>query len=222
MVNAFPEVVVWQTKDERIALLPDGRFTEGYSSVEEFSGHPGFRKVWEYKGTPATNDKSWERLECLNSSEANREEFKEEAFALEQLWAFCLRIQGKGWKLSAWHGRQPIELIPGAGNSGSGRDAGTSQYTPDCSTQEAIKEIDSWLECQDNVDRLVAMVQGRGGGFLMTMNAQPTQPQPTLSEADDYFAQYMEWAEAQNAIIELQEKARYAPTDEDIAVVEEL
>lgn len=165
MLNAFPEVVVWQTKDERISLLPSGKFTEGYSSVEEFSGHPGFRKVWEYKGTPAAEDRSWNRLEFLNSSEANREVGAKEAFALEQLWAFCLQIQRKGWKLSAQHGRQPIALIPGSGNSGAGRDAGTSRYTPDCSAAEAIEQVNSWLECQDNVDRLQAMLEGRGRDF---------------------------------------------------------
>ena len=165
MKNAFPEVAVYATKDESIRKLPNGALTEGYSSIEEFSGHPKFRVVWEYLGTPANADRSWDRLRFLNSSLSIREECQKEAYSLETLWAFCLRIQGKGWKLSVTQGRCPVELVPGSGNSGSGRDAGTSRYVPDCSSQKAIEEINSWLECQDNVDRFVEVLEGRGRDF---------------------------------------------------------
>ena len=41
-----------------------------------------------------------------------------------------------------------------------------------------------------------------------------------VNPAEDYFAEYMEWAECMNALIEQEKKARYVPTDDDIAIVD--
>ena len=41
-----------------------------------------------------------------------------------------------------------------------------------------------------------------------------------MNPDEDCFAQYMDWAEAQNAIIEREQKSRYAPTDDDIFAVD--
>ena len=56
---------------------------------------------------------------------------------------------------------------------------------------------------------------------MQSTQLQSTQLQEQVNPCtEDYFAQYMDWAEAQNAIIEREQKSRYVPTDDDIFAVD--
>ena len=140
---------MYLTNDECIRRLSGGGYTEGYET-EEFRSHPGFRVVWEWSDTPASQDRSWERLLFLNSSEEVRELHQVEAYELLLLWKKALSHQGKGWTVrDIGNG---VFLVPATHIGGSGRDRGVTTATPDCSPKEAIDQINGWFLNQSLID----------------------------------------------------------------------
>lgn len=47
-----------------------------------------------------------------------------------------------------------------------------------------------------------------------------SEEESSAIEEENPFAQYMDWAEEQNALTQQEQKCRYAPTDDDIFVVD--